>query len=59
VVENVEDFAVYTKDLGGRILSWNPGVERLLGYAEDEWVGQHVSIIFTQEDLEGAPSTRS
>lgn len=51
VVENVEDFAVYTKDLEGRILSWNPGVERLLGYAEGEWVGRHVSVIFTPEDL--------
>ena len=52
VVENVEDFAVYAKDLGGRIVSWNPGVERLLGYEEEEWVGQHISIIFTPEDRE-------
>ena len=51
VVENVEDFAIYTKDLGGHVLSWNPGVERLLGYAEEEWIGQHVSVIFTPEDL--------
>jgi PAS domain S-box-containing protein len=51
VVENVEDFAVYTKDLEGRVLSWNPGVERLLGYAEEDWVGRHVSVIFTPEDL--------
>lgn len=51
VVENVEDFAVYTKDLKGRVLSWNPGVARLLGYAEDEWVGRHASVIFTPEDL--------
>jgi PAS domain S-box-containing protein len=50
VVENVEDFAVYAKDLEGRIISWNPGVERLLGYTEEEWVGRHVSIIFTPED---------
>jgi PAS domain S-box-containing protein len=52
VVEKVRDFAVYTKDLDGYILSWNPGVERLLGYAEDEWVGRHVSVIFTPGDLE-------
>ncbi|HVF26875.1 MAG TPA: PAS domain S-box protein, partial [Pyrinomonadaceae bacterium] len=52
VVENVEDFAVYAKDLEGRILSWNPGVERLLGYEEEEWIGQHISIIFTPEDRE-------
>jgi PAS domain S-box-containing protein len=51
VAENVEDFAVYTKDLGGRVLSWNPGVERLLGYTEGEWVGRHVSVIFTPQDL--------
>ena len=51
VVENVRDFAVYTKGLDGRILSWNPGVERLLGYAEAEWVGRHISSIFTPEDL--------
>src|SRR5215204_3938122 len=51
VVENVEDFAVYTKDLGGHVLSWNPGVGRLLGYSEEEWVGRHVSVIFTPEDL--------
>jgi PAS domain S-box-containing protein len=49
VVENVEDFAVFATDLEGRILSWNPGVARLLGYAEGEWVGRHASIIFTDE----------
>ncbi len=52
VVENVEDFAVYTKSLDGHTLSWNPGVERLLGYTERDWVGRHVSVIFTPEDLE-------
>jgi PAS domain S-box-containing protein len=51
VVENVHDFAVYTKDLDGRTLSWNPGVERLLGYSEAEWVGLHVSVTFTREDI--------
>src|SRR3712207_5617879 len=52
VAENVRDFAVFATDLGGRILNWNPGVERLLGYAEEEWVGRHASIIFTPEDRE-------
>src|ERR687885_568533 len=51
VIENVEDFAIYTKDLEGYVLSWNPGVERLLGYTEPEWIGQHISVIFTPEDL--------
>ena len=49
IAENVEDFAVFATDLEGRILSWNPGVGRLLGYAEGEWVGRHASVIFTDE----------
>jgi len=51
VVENVRDFAAYAKDLEGHVLSWNPGVGHLLGYAEDEWIGMHISVIFTPEDL--------
>ena len=54
--ENVRDFAVFVTDLGGRIMSWNPGVGRLLGYAEGEWIGHPASIIFTPEDRErGVP----
>ncbi|MDQ3255564.1 MAG: PAS domain S-box protein [Acidobacteriota bacterium] len=51
VVENVEDFAVFVTDLEGRLISWNPGVERLLGYEEEQWVGRHASLIFTPEDF--------
>ncbi|HEV2864536.1 MAG TPA: PAS domain S-box protein [Pyrinomonadaceae bacterium] len=52
IAENVRDFAVFMTDPEGRVLSWNPGVESLLGYAEGEWVGRDASIIFTPEDRE-------
>src|SRR5688500_15493717 len=52
IAENVSDFAVFATDLDGRVVSWNPGVGRLLGYAEEAWVGQHASVIFTPEDRE-------
>ena len=56
IAENVRDFAVFMTDLGGRVLNWNPGVGHLLGYAEEEWVGVHASVIFTPEDRErGGP----
>jgi PAS domain S-box-containing protein len=56
VAENVRDFAVFTTGLDGVVASWNPGVESLLGYAEEEWVGRHVSLIYTPRDLaQGAP----
>jgi PAS domain S-box-containing protein len=51
VAEKVEDFAVFAIDLDGIVVSWNPGVEKLLGYAEDEFVGLDSCVIFTPEDL--------
>ncbi|HEX8150001.1 MAG TPA: PAS domain S-box protein [Pyrinomonadaceae bacterium] len=50
IAENVHDFAVFVTDLEGHILSWNPGVESLLGYGEGEWIGRHASLFFTPED---------
>lgn len=50
VVENVQDYAIFTTDSNGYIDSWNLGVERILGYSEAEIVGQHASCIFTPED---------
>ncbi len=37
--------AVIGLDLDGRIVSWNPGAERLFGYTASEAQGQHVSLI--------------
>jgi PAS domain S-box-containing protein len=52
IAENIRDYAVFVTDLGGRVVSWNPGVKSLLGYDEAEWVGQQASVIFTPEDRE-------
>jgi PAS domain S-box-containing protein len=50
VVRELEDFAVFTVAPDGRITTWNYGVERMFGYSEQEWVGQHASIIVNEED---------
>lgn len=50
IIENVREYAIFAQDTGGVIVSWNPGVESLLGYGEKEFVGRHVSVIFTGED---------
>jgi PAS domain S-box-containing protein len=50
VVRELEDFAVFTAAPDGRITTWNYGVERMFGYSELEWLGQHASIIFNEED---------
>lgn len=56
LVEGVRDYAIFLIDLDGRIVTWNPGAERLLGYTEAEIVGQVYSCLFTPEDaLRGEP----
>jgi PAS domain S-box-containing protein len=50
LVAQVQDYAIFSTDLNGRALTWNEGVSRVLGYAEDEFIGLHASAIFTPED---------
>src|SRR3954454_17775781 len=50
LVSHLTDFVVFLTDPEGCIVSWNPAVERILGYSESEWLGQSIDILFTQED---------
>jgi len=50
LVEGVVDYAIYMLDPSGVITNWNPGGERLKGYAAHEVVGQHFSKFYTRED---------
>src|ERR1043166_8164336 len=51
LVENIKDYAIFVIDPQARVQSWNPGAERLLGYRENEIIGQLVDIFFTPEDI--------
>lgn len=56
LLEQVRDHAIFVIGPDGRNRTWNQGVERLLGYARDEFVGRHTREIFTPEDqTEGVP----
>src|SRR3954469_5648268 len=50
VFESATDFAIISTDPNGIVTSWNPGAERLLGYAESDIVGQTSDVIFPPED---------
>jgi PAS domain S-box-containing protein len=56
LVETATDYAIFFTDVDGHIIDWNIGAERILGYNEEEIVGQPASVIFTPEDREhGTP----
>ncbi len=50
MVEQVRDFAIYMMDPEGHSVTWNQGVQLLTGYEESEFLGQHASVLFTEED---------
>ncbi|WP_345949228.1 ATP-binding protein [Mucilaginibacter sp. PAMB04274] len=50
ILESLEDYAIFTTDLEGHISSWNTGAENLLGYTEEEIIGQDARILFTAGD---------
>jgi len=50
IIRAVEEIAIFTCDGQGLVTSWNIGVERVLGYREDEWIGQMPNVIFAPED---------
>jgi PAS domain S-box-containing protein len=51
LIENLQEYAVFTLDTQGRLSSWNLGAERIHGYSGDEVIGKHFSLLFPQEEL--------
>jgi len=50
-VQAVEDYAIFTLDTSGVVISWNEGARRIKGYTEQEIVGEHLSTFYTEEDV--------
>src|SRR5262244_3389025 len=48
IVETSED-AIYSKDVEGRVNSWNRGAEKMFGYSANEMIGQPISVLSPPE----------
>ncbi|RCW66692.1 hybrid sensor histidine kinase/response regulator [Pseudorhodoferax soli] len=57
LVDAVTDYAIYMLDPEGRVVSWNPGAQRLKGYTPAQILGQSFSSFYTEDDrLAGLPA---
>jgi PAS domain S-box-containing protein len=59
LVEGVVDYAFIMLDPDGIVTSWNPGAERIKGYAAGEIIGRHFSQFYTETDRAGGLPSRS
>ncbi|MGX4768343.1 PAS domain S-box protein [Bradyrhizobium guangdongense] len=51
LIEAVIDYAIFQLDPEGNVATWNPGAQRIKGYAPNEIIGRHFSQFYTPEDL--------
>jgi len=51
IVESAIDYAVIGMDVQGRVVSWNEGARRILGWSAEEVIGQAAHRFFTPDDV--------
>jgi hemerythrin-like metal-binding protein/PAS domain S-box-containing protein len=56
LIQEVKEYAIYFLDVQGRVVSWNPGAERIKGWPTEEILGQSFSRFYPEEAIRaGAP----
>src|SRR3954453_16068195 len=50
LIQGVLDYAIFMLDPDGRVVSWNPGAQKIKGYTAAEIIGSHFSRFYTEED---------
>lgn len=52
ILESATDYAIFTFDDAGALVTWNAGARRILGYTEEDIIGRDARILFTPEERE-------
>ncbi len=50
LISEIDEYAIFSLDPEGHISSWNLGAKKIKGYNEDEIIGKHISIFYTEQD---------
>jgi sigma-B regulation protein RsbU (phosphoserine phosphatase) len=50
LVDSVKDYAIFILDAQGNVATWNPGAQRIKGYAAPEIIGKHFSAFYPPEE---------
>ena len=51
LIEGAADHAIFMLDPSGRVVTWNPGAERIKAWRADEILGRHFSVFYLPEDV--------
>ncbi|MDB6076734.1 MAG: sensor histidine kinase, partial [Akkermansiaceae bacterium] len=46
LLENIQDYAIFTLDPEGHVMSWNLGARKIKGYEPEEIIGRHFSVFY-------------
>jgi PAS domain S-box-containing protein len=57
-IQAVKDYAIYTLDAQGNVVSWNEGAERLKGYSKSDVIGSNFSRFFPADDIQDGKPQR-
>jgi len=49
LVDSITDYAIVVLDPAGHVATWNPGAQRIEGYAPEEIIGRHFSTSYPEE----------
>jgi PAS domain S-box-containing protein len=58
LLEHVEDCAVFVLDRHGHVRTWNDRAEAVTGYASEGIVGEHVSVLYPDAEVEAGTPER-
>lgn len=58
IINSIKDYAIVSMDEEGFITTWNKGAELLKGYKAEEIIGNHISILYPEEDVKSGKVDR-